>query len=528
MAAAATPIGLADFDALVRDGQRPVTRYLLARTGSHTEAAELTQETFVRAYRALSNGDRPRHPARWLLGIASKVFLEAVRSERYQRQLRERMLHLMGKEWQNPWQEQVERRLIVGNALGSLPADLREPVLLHYFAGLSLCEVASHLEITAGAVKTRLWRARRALRGELEVLVSDAESKVVFSMPRDLAAKARLIAKWPPIYDAMTVSLQVDGARGPTAPLSEPSHLEGSLSFEDLCLAVRQMHAARLAGERPLAEKLAFAPLYELFENPRPIEIWSYLRSAAMGAEEYHKSEEGHLWPSDGWRLGTDPDAPQLLKDFHAAGLKYIWFTVVGLERTHDELCRRRGAFAAIITAMKRCREAGIGIGANIIASTRSTQEVRELAELVLSMGGGGAGTFIPLYILGWSRRHPAYEQIRPEPEDLVGLPPAGMEVNWGYSTFWVNPAACTEGAVTRAALEGAEDTRPERRFMWTYGGLGIWVASNLDVLREDYEGLPTQRIANLRDDSPEQVHERLANLEQPPDPPSYAELAGS
>ncbi len=45
-----------------------------------------------------------------------------------------------------------------------------EPVLLHYFGGLSIAETAGHLEITAGATKTRLWRARQALRGKLETM----------------------------------------------------------------------------------------------------------------------------------------------------------------------------------------------------------------------------------------------------------------------------------------------------------------------------------------------------------------------
>ena len=515
----------ANFEALVRDGQQPVLRYLLARTGSPAEAGELAQETFVRAYCALVNGDRPQHPIAWLLAIARNVLLEALRNHRYERQLRERMARMMGIEWQSPWHEQVERRLVVGHAVDGLPQQLREPVLLHYFAGLSLSEVADHLEITAGAVKTRLWRARQALRGELEVLVSDISKKAaVFTMPRDLAAKVKFIADRPAIYDSLSVALQVGGQRWPTAPMFDPVFQGDGLSLDGVHFAIQQLHAARVAGERPLANRLELWPLPELFDHPQPVEVWSFLRSAEIGNEAFQNTEEGHLVPTDGWRLGSDPESPELLANFRKADLRHVWFTFAGLEKTHDELCQRPGAFAAIVTAMKRCREAGIETGANIIVSTRNTGEVRELAGLIRSLG---AERFVPTYVCGWSRQWPAYEDIRPEPDDLVGLPPEGLDVNWGYRDFWGSPDTFTEGALTRSAAGASAPARPlpeEKKRT-----LCIWVAPNLDVLIQSapqQENAATQQLANLRKNSPAHVHETLRSIPWPPDPPSDAELA--
>jgi RNA polymerase sigma factor (sigma-70 family) len=164
-----------DIEALIQQAQGPVRRYLLARTASMVEAAELAQETFVRAYCAMSKGEVPQRPIPWLLAIARNVFLEALREERYRRQLCEQLAEVTGREWQVPWHEKLERRIIVGSAVDALPAELREPVLLHYFAGLSQGEVASHLNTSVGAVRTRLWRARTALRGELEILMSETK-----------------------------------------------------------------------------------------------------------------------------------------------------------------------------------------------------------------------------------------------------------------------------------------------------------------------------------------------------------------
>jgi hypothetical protein len=69
--AISAPIAPIDFEALVQMAQQPVLRYLCAHTGSASEGAELTQETFVRAYCALARGERPQAPLPWVLGTCS-------------------------------------------------------------------------------------------------------------------------------------------------------------------------------------------------------------------------------------------------------------------------------------------------------------------------------------------------------------------------------------------------------------------------------------------------------------------------
>jgi len=57
-----------EFETVVQASQQAVMRYLCARTRSAAE--ELAQETFVRAYCAMSRGERPRRAIPWLLTIA--------------------------------------------------------------------------------------------------------------------------------------------------------------------------------------------------------------------------------------------------------------------------------------------------------------------------------------------------------------------------------------------------------------------------------------------------------------------------
>jgi RNA polymerase sigma-70 factor, ECF subfamily len=515
-----------DFEALVQAGQEAVTRYLLSRADSAAEAGEWVQECFVRAYCALAKGDRPRHPLAWLLAIARNVYVDAVRARTRERAARERLALLMGPGWRSPWHDGVTRRVVVGQALESLPPDLREPVLLHYFAGLSVRDVAGHLEITAGAVKTRLWRAREALREDLEVLMSNADKHVTFHLPRDLAARAKHLAEKPPWYDSIDVGLYVGGRRNPTCPTWEPQAVEGQLSLEDLRVAVQRLHAARLAGDRPLAARLGFHPTMELFEHPQPAAVWRYLEQATIRPPGHVESEEDRLCPTDGWRLGTDPEAPRLLAEAREAGMKYLWFTLAGHGVTHDDLCRRPGAFEAIRVAMARAKEAGFLGGANLIVSTRSAPEVQRMAETVLAGIGDDPNQFMPLYVDAWSRLNSGYEEVRPEPEQVQGLPPATPPLNWGYPAFWADPAAWTEGALTRAARAGDEQWERKLRTP-TPRTLALWVLPNFDLCVWDVaQPHPGRRLANLRADSPAQVHEALAALPSPPPSPSYRELA--
>jgi RNA polymerase sigma-70 factor (ECF subfamily) len=499
----------ADFDALVRDGQRPVMRYLLARTGSPAEAQELTQETFVRAYCALANGEGPRHPIPWLLGIARNVFLEAVRSRRYQRQLRDRMARIMGLEWESPWHEQVERRLIVAHAVDGLSADLREPLLLHYFAGLPVSEVAGHLEITAGAVKTRLWRARQALRGELEVLVSDIEEKV--SIPADLAKRAKLLAERPPVYESISVGLHLGGTHWAVYPMFGPVLPAQGLSLDDVQFVLARLEEVRTSGERPLYGKVQHWPAPELFYHSDPFAVWSLLTH-----------EEGEMIITDGWRLGTDPEAPRIIEQFYNDGVRHMWFTLAGMEQTHDDLCRRPGAFRAVVAAWDRVRAAGINFGGNVIASTRNASELRHISQLYRAHG---SGKYVVTYVAGWGRCHLEYEEIRPEPEDLEGATPDGLDVIWLKEDFWANPAAFTEAALTRRALEGETPEREALRREAKRRSLSLWIYPNFDVLLCD-PCVPGVKVANLKEDRPQQVYGKLANVAWPPDAPLLRELA--
>ena len=60
----------ADFDGVYRRHAASVYRYVYAVLGNHADAEDVTQQTFIRAYRAIARGTQPRKAENWLLTIA--------------------------------------------------------------------------------------------------------------------------------------------------------------------------------------------------------------------------------------------------------------------------------------------------------------------------------------------------------------------------------------------------------------------------------------------------------------------------
>jgi hypothetical protein len=212
-----------------------------------------------------------------------------------------------------------------------------------------------------------------------------------------------------------------------------------------------------------------------------------------------------------------------VLEALQHAGLRHVWFTLLGLEHTHDDLCGRSGAFAAIVAGLERCAAVGLETGVNIVVSVRNVKEIGEIAERVRALG---AERFVPTYVAGWSPLRGLYESIRPEPADLHGLPPAGLDVNWGYASFWADPESHTEAALTRAAMVGPQrDSNGERR-EGTDGELPLFVDAKLDVFVGSLVAPPVVKLANLWNEQPEEIYAKLIALEWPPTPLGDAELA--
>ena len=147
--------------------------YLLALrlTGSPVDADEVTQDTFVRAWRSLPGFRGASSVATWLHAIAVRAAVDHAR----RRASRQRHLTLEADLPEGQWQRhelsspdvQQETNVDLERALAELPDGARRALVLHAVEGRSYQEVAELLGVTVGTVKSQVHRARRLL---LEIL----------------------------------------------------------------------------------------------------------------------------------------------------------------------------------------------------------------------------------------------------------------------------------------------------------------------------------------------------------------------
>ena len=170
-----------EVDDLYRRHGAEVYRYAYAVLGNHADAEDVTQTTFLNAYRALEQGVRPRKPSNWLLTIASNAIKQRFRQE----QARPRLVEL---DEQIAGQESDDDGPSVGElltALSKIPPQQRQAIVLREFEGRSYSEIAEILGVTTSALETLLFRARRSLAEELTHQLTCTEAQLAISKSVD-------------------------------------------------------------------------------------------------------------------------------------------------------------------------------------------------------------------------------------------------------------------------------------------------------------------------------------------------------
>jgi RNA polymerase sigma factor (sigma-70 family) len=171
-----------EIDDLYRAHVAEVYRYAFAVLGNHADAEDVTQTTFLNAYRSLEQGVKPRKPSNWLLTIASNAIKQRFRQEQSrprQVELDDRIPHAQPEDDDGP---SVGELL---TALSKIPPQQRQAIVLREFEGRSYAEIADILGVTTSALETLLFRARRSLAEELEHQLSCTEAQLAVSRSVD-------------------------------------------------------------------------------------------------------------------------------------------------------------------------------------------------------------------------------------------------------------------------------------------------------------------------------------------------------
>jgi len=169
------------FDRLVLRYSGDIFALLYRLTNNADEASDLTQETFLRALRAVAGFRGDSDLKTWLYRIAINESRNRFRW--WKRRRRDQTVSLdenlgntesvyqdvLADSSPSPEQEALrrERERILQTALRDLPAIYREPIILFDIEGLSYDEICQMLELNSGTLKSRLARGRQELKKRL-------------------------------------------------------------------------------------------------------------------------------------------------------------------------------------------------------------------------------------------------------------------------------------------------------------------------------------------------------------------------
>ncbi len=149
--------------ALFEQYHTAIFAYVYRLVGNREWAHDLTQDTFLRLFRARNRLPQVKNQRAWIYRIATNLAFNALKRHRRFAWLPWRSADVAHLTVPDPTEES-DRSLAVERALAQLPPHYRAPLLLHSHYGFSVQEVAQALNISKGAVKTRLYRAREMFR----------------------------------------------------------------------------------------------------------------------------------------------------------------------------------------------------------------------------------------------------------------------------------------------------------------------------------------------------------------------------
>ena len=168
------------FEQLVLDNQNKVYSLALRLVNDREEAADLSQEAFVKAWQGLSSFQGESSFATWLYRLTTKLCIDWLRKQK-RREGVEPAVSLDDEEsgWAEPVDrdsdphlllEKSERGKALARGLEKLPDWQRRALVLRELSGLSYQEIGDALDIDLGTVKSRIARARLNLR---KILLED-------------------------------------------------------------------------------------------------------------------------------------------------------------------------------------------------------------------------------------------------------------------------------------------------------------------------------------------------------------------
>ncbi|HYD06725.1 MAG TPA: RNA polymerase sigma factor, partial [Reyranella sp.] len=166
----------AAWEVIVRQNWRKVFNVAYKFVGKHDEAEDLTQDIFLKIFKALNTFDRRANFQTWIISISRNLCIDHYRSVRKERETINRdidpsTLTPVSRDRSAYSQLELRDRVqLLRAALDTLPPTLRTAVLLRDIQELTYQEIADRLAVPEGTVKSRINRGRTELARQIQKL----------------------------------------------------------------------------------------------------------------------------------------------------------------------------------------------------------------------------------------------------------------------------------------------------------------------------------------------------------------------
>jgi RNA polymerase sigma factor (sigma-70 family) len=265
------------FESLYRRYVKDVYHYALALLRNPADAEDVTQTTFMNAYRAYKRGERPIKPHNWLIKIAHNA--ARTRYAAASRRVKEVPLEDHLEQLSLPEEDRPDIEAIL-SALARLPLNQRAAIVLRELEGRTYVEIADTLAMSVPAVETLIFRARRSLR----LRASAIRGLAIVPLPGSLAqllesgtgvavggsaffGSGFLFKALVAIVAGAVATGVVGGSRTKNAPAAEATPGLGMTPFSVSALSVRPRAASRSASPRAGAAR-AVDPVAKTDDRP--------------------------------------------------------------------------------------------------------------------------------------------------------------------------------------------------------------------------------------------------------------------
>ena len=196
------------FNTLVQRHQKGVHALAWRKVNDFHYAEEITQDTFLQAYKKLSTLKNPNQFAGWLYVIANRLCINWLQRHKPAMQSLEDIPveEIEESSYAHYASEQREaegtehRHEIAEKLLSKLPESERTVMTLHYLGEMTAKEISKFLGVSVNTITNRLWRARKRLREDQELLVQEILGAVQFptNLTRNIMRQVADLKPTPP------------------------------------------------------------------------------------------------------------------------------------------------------------------------------------------------------------------------------------------------------------------------------------------------------------------------------------------